>query len=180
MPWNDLASNQMVSYTDAQGGGFTLQPGQSAVTSNQCMTKSDATTKYVLDTSYLTSYASNQLIPKSVWVAGSVTITVNWSYNVGVCSGDSFNITKNGTTVVGPRSIGGSGTFTVVVGDALVVSTTSGIKGLSCADPYSEIIRNGSIVASQSQSGFSVTAVASWTVTSGTTSINCNGTVGSI
>lgn len=49
MSWAGLASNQMVSYTDAQGGGFTLQPGQSSVTSNQCMTKNDALTKYVLD-----------------------------------------------------------------------------------------------------------------------------------
>lgn len=29
MPWNDLLSNQMVSFTDAQGGGFTLKAGQS-------------------------------------------------------------------------------------------------------------------------------------------------------
>lgn len=79
MPWATLASNQMVSYTDAQGGGFTLQPSQSAVTSNQCMTKTDATTKYVLDTSYLTAYASNQLIPKSVWFIGCCIPTLNSS-----------------------------------------------------------------------------------------------------
>ena len=75
MSWAGLASNQMVSYTDAQGGGFTLQSGQSSVTSNQCMTKDDALTKYVLDSSYMTSYASNQLVPKSVWVAGGITYT---------------------------------------------------------------------------------------------------------
>jgi len=98
MPWATLASNQMVSYTDAQGGGFTLQPGQSAVTSNQCMTKTDATTKYVLDTSYLTAYASNQLIPKSVWFIGcciptlnsvvysGANVNVNWTLGCGTCS----------------------------------------------------------------------------------------------
>lgn len=98
MPWATLASNQMVSYTDAQGGGFTLQPGQSAVTSNQCMTKTDATTKYVLDTSYLTAYASNQLIPKSVWFIGcciptlnsvvysGANVNINWTLGCGTCS----------------------------------------------------------------------------------------------
>lgn len=75
MSWAGLASNQMVSFTDAQGGGFTLQSGQSPVTSNQCMTKNDALTKYVLDSSYMSSYASNQLVPKSTWVAGGITYT---------------------------------------------------------------------------------------------------------
>lgn len=70
MAWSSLLSNQMVSYTDAQGGGFTLQSGQSNVTSNQCMTKSDALAKYNLDASAMTAYASNQLVPKSVWVSG--------------------------------------------------------------------------------------------------------------
>ena len=71
MSWSGLASNQMVTFTNAQAGGFTLQPGQSSVTSNQCMTKNDALTKYVLDSSFMSSYASNQLVPKSTWVSGS-------------------------------------------------------------------------------------------------------------
>lgn len=75
MAWSSLADNQMVSYTDAQGGGFTLNNGQSSVTSNQCMTKSDALTKYYIDSSYMSSYASNQLAPKSTWVAITVTYT---------------------------------------------------------------------------------------------------------
>lgn len=73
MAWADLASNQMVSYTDAQTSGFALQSGQSQVTSNQCMTKNDALAKYVLDSAYMTSYASNQLVPKSTWVSGVVS-----------------------------------------------------------------------------------------------------------
>jgi uncharacterized delta-60 repeat protein len=74
MAWGDLASNQMVSYTDAQGGGFALQPGQSAVTSNQCMTKTDALTKYVLDAAFMSSYASNQLVQKSSWVTAVAAV----------------------------------------------------------------------------------------------------------
>lgn len=99
MAWNDLASNQMVSFTDAQGGGFTLQSGQSNVTSNQCMTKNDALTKYVLDSSAMASYTSNQLVPKSAFVASSLnTITLRGFQP----NGDNFqNVTakvyKNGT-----------------------------------------------------------------------------------
>lgn len=84
MSWASLASNQMVSYTDAQGGGFTLQSGQSSVTSNQCMTKNDALTKYVLDSSYMDSYSSNQLVPKSQWVSGgiaSIPLYINLTYD---------------------------------------------------------------------------------------------------
>lgn len=62
------ASNQMVTFTAAQSLGFSLNAGQSAVTSNQCMTKNDALTKYNLSSSAMSSYATNQLVPKSVWV----------------------------------------------------------------------------------------------------------------
>lgn len=102
MSWAGLASNQMVSYTDAQGGGFTLQSGQSSVTSDQCMTKNDATTKYVLDTSYLTSYASNQLIPKSVWVNGR---SLSWSVTP---SRSFFSTTSNGGSLGTTLTVSGS------------------------------------------------------------------------
>lgn len=67
------ASNQMVSFTQAQSLGFSLNSGQSHVTSNQCMTKSDALTKYNLNASAMSSYANNQLVPRSVWGSGSDT-----------------------------------------------------------------------------------------------------------
>ena len=110
----------------------------------------------------------------------SGVITVSWSYSVGTCTGDIFNITKNGSSVVN-TSTSGFGTFTCVVGDALVVETTSGLKGFGCSDAYSEILRNGAtIVSSDQQFGFGVTAIASWTVTSGTTSVGCTGAVGAV
>lgn len=65
------ASNQMVTFTAAQSLGFSLNSGQSAVTSNQCMTKNDALTKYNLSSSAMSAYANNQLVPKSVWVSGA-------------------------------------------------------------------------------------------------------------
>lgn len=64
------ASNQMVTFTAAQSLGFSLNSGQSSVTSNQCMTKNDALTKYALSSSAMSAYANNQLVPKSVWVNG--------------------------------------------------------------------------------------------------------------
>ena len=69
MAWSNLQSNQMVSFTDAQTSGATLKSGQSHVTSNQCMTKSEALAKYNLDANAMSSYASNQLVPRSAWVA---------------------------------------------------------------------------------------------------------------
>ena len=100
MAWSSLASNQMVSYTDAQGGGFTLQPGQSAVTSNQCMTKADALAKYVLNSSYMSSYANNQLVPKSTWVAG-VTNSVTFSSWYSRTLSNNFDSTSGTVTIVG-------------------------------------------------------------------------------
>ena len=67
MAWSDLLGNQMVSFTDAQGGGFTLNSGQSAVTSNQMIDKTAALAKYNLNTTSMSAYASNQLVPKSAW-----------------------------------------------------------------------------------------------------------------
>jgi hypothetical protein len=66
------ASNQMVSFTQVQSLGFTLNAGQSHVTSNQCMTKSESLAKYNLDASAMGSYANNQLVPRSAWVSGIV------------------------------------------------------------------------------------------------------------
>jgi hypothetical protein len=57
----------MVTYTDAQTGGFTLKSGQSSVNSNQCVTKAEANTKYILNTAFTDSYVANQLIPKTAW-----------------------------------------------------------------------------------------------------------------
>ncbi|MEZ0182655.1 hypothetical protein AB9T89_10445 [Flavobacterium oncorhynchi] len=66
------ASNQMVSFTQAQSLGFSLNSGQSHVTSNQCMTKSDALTKYNLNAANMSSFSANQLVPKNNWATGVV------------------------------------------------------------------------------------------------------------
>lgn len=69
------ASNEMVTFTQAQSLGFSLNSGQSHVTSSECMTKTQALAKYNLDASAMSAYASNQLVPKSAWAAGTPPIT---------------------------------------------------------------------------------------------------------
>lgn len=64
------ASNQMVTFTQAQSLGFGLNPGQSSVNSTECLTKAQALAKYNLDANSMSAYASNQLVPRSVWVTG--------------------------------------------------------------------------------------------------------------
>ena len=66
MSWSGLASNQMVTFTNAQSSGAALKSGQSHVTSNQCMTRLDIVTKYNVNINILLC-ADNQLAPKSLW-----------------------------------------------------------------------------------------------------------------
>lgn len=74
MAWGDLTNSQMVSYVEASTSPFSLVPGQSHFTTtpaaNQCMTKANALGRYVLNSSYMSSYADNQLVPKSTWIPG--------------------------------------------------------------------------------------------------------------
>ena len=74
MAWNDVASNQMVSYFDASTSGIPLLSGQSHFTTlpaaNQCMDKTAMQAKYSLNASNLSTYGSLQLVPKSAWASG--------------------------------------------------------------------------------------------------------------
>lgn len=66
MAFNDLASNQGVSFTNAQTSGAPLKPGQSHTTSNEIMTKNDLTTKYnvLASNSTLSPKSSGQCVAK--------------------------------------------------------------------------------------------------------------------
>ena len=73
MSWGTLLANQMVSYTDATGGGFTIKPGQTNPGTLQCMTKAQAFDMYYLQTTSNTNaVASNQLMRKDYWLSGTV------------------------------------------------------------------------------------------------------------
>lgn len=71
MAWGDLGQEQMVSFADAQSSGFQLRALQTNPGTNQCMTKSEALTKYLLNSGSMSSYSSNQLVPKKDWLTGS-------------------------------------------------------------------------------------------------------------
>lgn len=129
MAWSTLAANQMVSFTDAQEGGFTLNGGQSHVTSTQCMTKNDALTKYNLVASNMSSYTNTQLVPKSAWVNGlgnmwtinsytdpNLSFTRNYGADASVTVQTSVNNGSTWTDTTGsatsPRNIGSYATGT--------------------------------------------------------------------
>jgi hypothetical protein len=102
----------------------------------------------------------------------AATITVSWFYEPLGCATASYVFRKNGVTQAsGGGGTSASGSFTCVVGDTLVAEHTSGIKGLGCSGASSNIDRNFVTVASDSVPGFNVTATSTWTVTSGTTSV---------
>jgi len=85
MAWIDLANNQMVSFTDAQTSGIALKSGQSHVTSNECMTKTQIQAKYNVLTAPMDSFASNQLVEKEKWASA---LSGNTLYVRGVSSSE--------------------------------------------------------------------------------------------
>lgn len=143
MSWAGLASNQMVTFTNAQGGGFTLNAGQSNVTSDQCMTKSDALTKYNLDASAMSAYANNQLVPKSTWVSAASGLIFSVALGnraAEACSATFADVYSNtsvwdiGITLYTDITLTTPVTgFTRVVyeGDYYSLNTTTGVVGSS-------------------------------------------------
>lgn len=99
------------------------------------------------------------------------TKTVNWTYDNGGCTGRTGSIVKNSTSIfsgAGPSS----GTFTVVVGDVITVTDTTGPKatGLICTTANALIgsTPGGGEYASNTVTGAGVTATATYTIVSGT------------
>jgi len=91
--------NQMVTFTQAQSLGFSLNSGQSNVDSIECMTKDQALAKYNLDASAMSAYVSNQLVPRSVWIAG-ISNSISFSNLVSSGSNGSWSgtVTITGAT----------------------------------------------------------------------------------
>jgi hypothetical protein len=145
MSWSSVASNQMVTFTNAQTSGIPLKPGQSHVTSNQCMTKSEIQTKYNVQTTPMNSYASNQLVPKSQWVsAGSVynTYSVRAANTiVDICDVASFATAYSNTlsfqvgmTLYSNINLTITLSGTHVIFDTVVYTMSSGVVGAATGD----------------------------------------------
>jgi hypothetical protein len=114
MAWNDVASNQMVSYFDASTSGIPLLSGQSHFTTlpaaNQCMTKANMQAKYNLNATNLSTYTSLQLVPKSAWAAG-------FSGPIFIFNGTPSLYTGNSALIPYPT--------TVLSGDFIILSIRS-------------------------------------------------------
>ena len=105
MAWNDVASNQMVSYFDASTSGIPLLSGQSHFTTlpaaNQCMTKADMQAKYNLNATNLSTYTSLQLVPKSAWATGFSGPTFIFNGTPSLYTGASAPIPYPSTVLAG-------------------------------------------------------------------------------
>jgi hypothetical protein len=66
------------------------------------MTKADALAKYILDSSYMTSYSSNQLVPKSTWVAANSVTFSSW-YSRTITDGEDS--TSGTVTITGANAV---------------------------------------------------------------------------
>lgn len=168
MAWNDLLANQMVSFTDATSGAtsgvFVLNSGQSNVTSNQCMTKTDALGRYLLNATSMSAYASNQLVPKSVWVS----------------SGNPPSTALDGVIniALAVNSISLQYPLTVAVGDCLILiitmQTTTGSPTPTTPSGWTFV---GSAVTTIGGSSYMFSKIATSSAESGTTLV-VNFTVG--
>lgn len=88
MAWGSLATNQFVSFTDAQGSGFTQL--HTLPTSDQFMDKVDALYYLNLDSSYMSGITDDQFPEKSLFVAGAAAPTVNNTYYT-IAEGNCYN-----------------------------------------------------------------------------------------
>lgn len=92
--------------------------------------------------------------------------TVNWSHGyLATCATRSWSVSKNGSVVAsGSGSTYASGSFTVANGDTISMSSTSGASGTACQNSMVSILRDATVVATNTQIGLNVTATASWTI----------------
>lgn len=128
------ASNQMVSYTAAQSLGFSLKSGQSHVTSNQCMDKTAALTKYNVSASAMAAYSSNQLVPREAWTSGVVG-TSYVLYDAGranaVCGTRTtqYNLYASSTSLSIPMQLYNDAAMTVKFTPDIAVNTFAYVDG---------------------------------------------------
>ena len=131
MPWGSLAAADWVSFTNIQGGSFTLKSGQSHVTSDDWMTKSDADNKYELNGNnpYMAAKSANDWVAKrdlsALPICGGTTFDYYYgdlvklaanagkaSYSItGLGSGEVVNIVYN-SNIIHVAVANGSGTAT--------------------------------------------------------------------
>lgn len=169
------ASNQMVSFTQAQSLGFSLKSGQSHITSNQCMTKTEALAKYNLDTAAMNSYASNQLVPRSAWVSGTTNFTSTLTVGAGANGVYGYNVAGFGSMSNINTPIAQSDSYITALGySTLDLALSISIYNGSTTTPpsgWTTLSINGSNYSRVSFSIFGSSGVWTW-------SLNTSNTIG--
>lgn len=139
MPWNDLANNQTISFTNLKDGVDTGVLSQKAAipTSNEQITKADANIYVNIDTSFApyAAKASNQLVVKSNLKS---TLTVS---NIAT-NAPFFGIDNNQTTVGPIQLISGWDNNTSLTRGVIYRSTDYGgtyLSVLNISDPLSRV-----------------------------------------
>jgi hypothetical protein len=161
--WSNLEDNQWVTFTDAQSSGiYQLHP---LPTTNQWMTKMDAT--YYLDVNpfYLSALTDNQWVTKSPLIANiySATNIINWSFTVDDGLPDQYmTIIRNGSTIVNVNSYQ-TGSFTVYDGDVIVTTVHSATSGGNGNGATINIIGSNGVSYSGSIGGYDVTTTKTFT-----------------
>lgn len=138
MPWNDLANNQTISFTNLKDGVDTGVLSQKAAipVSNEQITKADANTYVNIDTSFApyAAKANNQLVVKSnLLSAVSVSFINNNLF---------FGIANNETTVSPIQLISGWDTSGGLTRGSIYRSTDYGVNYiavLNISDPLFKI-----------------------------------------
>lgn len=152
------ASNQMVTFTAAQSLGFSLNSGQSHSSGSQCFTKAAALAKYNLDANAMSAYASNQLVPRSVWFTGG-DITPPFGADANV----DFNSIRTNTATItwsgASDNVGVTGYKIFMNGSLLgtvgLINSYS-LTGLSALTGYSLAVRAIDAAGNTSTSGMQV------------------------
>lgn len=173
--WTSILSNQCFSFAtllDAITTGVFTQ--KNTFSTNTKMITRENAEQYVY-IQPITGNTNLQLVVKSEMVAITTFRQVDYEFADSGCSGQSFSVYKNVTTLIASGTASTTGTFNVYEGDVISIYHSSSPSGGSpCNFASAEIVVSGIPVASQTSITGGATVVATWTVDSGTAIIYMN------
>jgi hypothetical protein len=111
--------------------------------------------------------------------AAAPSVTIFWQFSTGVCSGDYFQLFKNGTLMVN-TSVNQGGSFTAVFGDVIEIYVASGIKGITCDNASYMVNQDGAFFTSGNVFGYSEVIYDSFGVASGVGEYEVFGYIGMV
>jgi hypothetical protein len=133
------------------------------------VTPSNTVTPSVTPSASVTPSVTPSITPSQ---SGASTKTVYWQASLGGCAGASYQVLKNGSSI-SSGGIDANGSFTVIAGDTIEISHTTGPKAVSVCQSATAAIgttQGGGEYAFDSNIGQNASATATYTITSGTAS----------